>query len=46
MNWINAVRPSRQPLRSFLRMTFFLNIIINLRHSEEAQSAVSKDAGC
>jgi len=25
-------------------MTFFLNAIINLRHPEEARSAVSKDA--
>jgi len=29
---------------AFLRMTFFLNGIISLRHPEEAQSAVSKDA--
>ena len=41
-----VVRPSRQPLRGFLRMTSLFNAIINLRHSEEAQSEVSKDAGC
>ena len=39
-----AVRPSRRPLRGLLRMTYFLNAIINLRHPEEARSAVSKDA--
>src|SRR6266849_6163066 len=38
------MRPSRRPLRGLLRMTFFLNAIINLRHPEEARSAVSKDA--
>src|SRR5437660_435982 len=38
------VRPSRRPLRGLLRMRFFLNAIINLRHPEEARSAVSTDA--
>ena len=38
-------RPSRRPRCGLLRMTFFLNAIINLRHPEEARSAVSKDAG-
>src|SRR5439155_19975891 len=41
---IDAVRPSRRPRCGLLRMTFFLNAIINLRHPEEARSAVSKDA--
>src|SRR5216684_9077830 len=41
---MTLVRPSRRPLRGLLRMTFFLNAIINLRHPEEARSAVSKDA--
>src|SRR5713101_4844420 len=36
-------RPSRRPLRGLLRMTLFLNSITNLRHPEEARSAVSKD---
>ena len=31
-------------LRRLLRMTFFLNAITNLRHPEEARSAVSKNA--
>ena len=39
-----AQRPSRRPLRGLLRMTDFINTIINLRHPEEARSAVSKDA--
>src|SRR5439155_5573514 len=45
---ITALRPSRRPLRGLLRMTGFLNAIIDLRHPEEARSAVSKDAlsGC
>src|SRR6266852_80894 len=42
--WIGAVRPSRRPRCGLLRMTFFLNAIINPRHPEEARSAVSKDA--
>ena len=42
---IGAVRPSRRALPALLRMTFFLNAIISLRHPEEARSAVSKDAG-
>src|SRR5262249_35405568 len=33
--WNNAVRPSRRPLRGLLRMTIFLNAIIDLRHGEE-----------
>src|SRR6266851_819564 len=41
---MTLARPSRRPLRGLLRMTFFLNAIINLRHPEEARSAVSKDA--
>src|SRR5216684_2481920 len=39
-----AVRPSRRPRCGLLRMTLFLNSITNLRHPEEARSAVSKDA--
>src|SRR5229473_1660786 len=42
--WIIVVRPSRRPRCGLLRMTFFLNAITNLRHPEEARSAVSKDA--
>jgi hypothetical protein len=30
-----SLRPSRRPLRGLLRMTFFLNAIIDLRHPEE-----------
>jgi 23S rRNA pseudouridine1911/1915/1917 synthase len=30
-----ALRPSRRPLRSLLRMTFFLKASVNLRHGEE-----------
>jgi peptide/nickel transport system substrate-binding protein len=44
MPQFGAMRPSRRPLRGFLRMMFFLNGIIDLRHPEEARSAVSKDA--
>jgi hypothetical protein len=32
---ISVVRPSRQPLRGFLRMRAFLNAISNLPHAEE-----------
>src|SRR5712691_2768275 len=41
---MTLARPSILPLGGLLRMTFFLNAIINLRHPEEARSAVSKDA--
>ena len=44
LKFIGEVRPSRRPLRGLLRMTSFLNNIINLPHPEEARSAVSKDA--
>ena len=37
-------RPSRQPLRGFLRMRFFRIAIKEVPHPEEARSAVSKDA--
>ena len=33
--WISAVRPSRQPLRGFLRMRNFLNGIDEVPHAEE-----------
>src|SRR5438477_6697061 len=42
---LSIVRPSRQPLRGFLRMRFFLNALKEVPHPEEARSAVSKDAG-
>src|SRR5437870_4637548 len=43
--WISVVRPSRQLLRSFLRMRDFLNAIKSVPHPEEAaKAAVSKDA--
>ena len=44
---ISVVRPSRQPLRGFLRMRIFLNIINGIRHPEGAPGGrVSKDAQC
>src|SRR5439155_2716048 len=43
LRWIGVFLPSRCPLRGLLRMTSFLNAIINLRHPEEAGSAVLKD---
>jgi hypothetical protein len=33
--WISAVRSSRQPLRGFLRMRKFLNVINDIPHAEE-----------
>jgi hypothetical protein len=36
------VRPSRQPLRGFLRMTFFVNAIKNSRHPEERPKGASR----
>jgi hypothetical protein len=44
MGWIDVLHPSRRLLRRLLRMTLFLNYIMNLRYAEEARSAVSKDA--
>jgi hypothetical protein len=46
--WISAVRPSRRPLRSLLRMTDFLNAINDIPHGEERQGRVSNHAprGC
>ena len=44
---MGAVRPSETrpgSAVSLLRMTFFLNVTKDLRHPEEARSAVSKDA--
>jgi hypothetical protein len=40
--WINAVRPSRQPLRGFLRMTEIINAIKGLRHGEERLKGASR----
>src|SRR6516164_4582589 len=43
--WISAVRPSRQPLRGFLRMRSFLNVINQVPHAEERPpGCVSKHA--
>src|SRR6266851_2207584 len=41
---LSSGRPEAGPGGGLLRMTFFLNAIINLRHPEEARSAVSKSA--
>jgi hypothetical protein len=35
IGWISALRPSRQLLRSFLRMRNFLNAIKDFPHAEE-----------
>src|SRR6516164_7752102 len=35
IGWISAVRPSRQPLRGFLRIRNFLNAIDVVPHAEE-----------
>jgi hypothetical protein len=35
VGWSSAVRPSRQPLRGFLRMRTFLNAMKDLPHSAE-----------
>jgi hypothetical protein len=40
---ISVVRPSRQPLRGFLRMRALLNAISNLPHAEERPL---RDAAC
>src|SRR5712691_5338961 len=37
-----ALRPSRRPLRGLLRMTFFFNAIINLRHPEGPAQRASR----
>ena len=42
--WISAVRSSRQPLRSFLRMRKLLNAINHVLHAEGALGRVSKHA--
>jgi hypothetical protein len=42
--WINAVRPSRQPLRGFLRMTSVLHTISTLPHAEERSRSASRSA--
>jgi hypothetical protein len=36
------VRPSRQPLRGFLRMRIFLCAITSVPHAEEPPSAASR----
>jgi hypothetical protein len=40
--WIGAVRPSRQPLRGFLRMTENTNSINVLRYGEERLKGASR----
>jgi hypothetical protein len=40
--WISAVRPSRQPLRGFLRMRTFLTAIKNIPHAEERLKGASR----
>jgi hypothetical protein len=42
MGWISAVRPSRQPLRGFLRMRTFLNAIEDIPHAEERLKGASR----
>jgi hypothetical protein len=39
---ISVVRPSRQPLRGFLRMRALLNAISNLPHAEERPTGASR----
>ena len=34
-SWIGSARPSRQPLRGFLRMKKYLNAIKDIPHAEE-----------
>jgi hypothetical protein len=40
--WISAVRPSRQPLRGFLRMRTFINAIKDIPHAEERLKGASR----
>ena len=42
IGWISAVRPSRQLLRSFLRMRDFLNAIKGFPHAEEHPKGASR----
>ncbi len=42
LSWIRAVRPSRQPLRRFLRMRNFLNAIKAFPHAEERPEGASR----
>jgi hypothetical protein len=42
IGWINTVRPSRQLLRSFLRMRHFLNAIKGFPHAEEHPKGASR----
>ena len=42
VGWIGALRPSRQLLRSFLRMRNFLNSINGLPHAEERLQGASR----
>jgi hypothetical protein len=42
IGWIGAVRPSRQPLRGFLRMRTFLNAINDTPHAEERPKGASR----
>jgi len=40
--WIGVVRPSRQPLRGFLRMRRFVNAIDDKPHAEERLKGASR----
>src|SRR5580700_5321262 len=42
IGWISAVRPSRQPLRGFLRMRTILNAINDTPHAEERPEGASR----
>jgi hypothetical protein len=42
IGWISTVRPSRQLLRSFLRMRNFLNAIKDFPHAEERPAGASR----
>ncbi|HEY4039985.1 MAG TPA: hypothetical protein VGM15_14280, partial [Burkholderiaceae bacterium] len=42
IGWSSAVRPSRQPLRGFLRMRTFLNGIKDIPHAEERLKGASR----
>jgi hypothetical protein len=47
IGWICAVRPSRQLLRSFLRMRDFLNALKGFPHAEEHPKGASRSThGC
>jgi hypothetical protein len=42
ISWISAVRPSRQPLRGFLRMRIFLHGLTSIPHAEEHSKRASR----